>query len=190
MDHIIDSIKSFIDMDKETLDIFVSHLRPIRVPRKTILIKPLVKDNNVYMIERGIARSFNLINGKEMTSWFSQEGELIYSTNSFYGTTEGYENERVQVLEDSLLYYIPIPELKGLCFRHIEISNWLRLLHQKAFVEMERRLIYRLYMSAEERYKDLYQKDAGIFQRVNLSYIASYLGISPVTLWKLRKDIK
>ena len=139
-------------MDKETLDIFVSHLRPIRVPRKTILIKPLVKDNNVYMIERGIARSFNLINGKEMTSWFSQEGELIYS--------------------------------------HIEISNWLRLLHQKAFVEMERRLIYRLYMSAEERYKDLYQKDAGIFQRVNLSYIASYLGISPVTLWKLRKDIK
>lgn len=108
-------------MDKETLDIFVSHLRPIRVPRKTILIKPLVKDNNVYMIERGIARSFNLINGKEMTSWFSQEGELIYSTNSFYGTTEGYENERVQVLEDSLLYYIPIPELKELCFRHIEM---------------------------------------------------------------------
>lgn len=174
----------------DTLDIFVGHLRPIRVPRKTILIKPLVKDNNVYMIERDIARSFNLINGREMTSWFSQEGELIYSTNSFYGTTEGYENERVQVLEDSLLYYIPIPELKELCFRHIEISNWLRLLHQKAFVEMERRLIYRLYMSAEERYKDLYQKDAGIFQRVNLSYIASYLGISLVTLWKLRKDIK
>lgn len=58
MDNIIDSIKSFIDMDKDTLDIFVGHLRPIRVLRKTILIKPLVKDNNVYMIERGIARSF------------------------------------------------------------------------------------------------------------------------------------
>lgn len=71
MDHIIDSIKSFIDMDKDTLDIFVGHLRPIRVPRKTILIKPLVKDNNVYMIERGIARSFNLINGRGMTFWFS-----------------------------------------------------------------------------------------------------------------------
>lgn len=190
MDRIIDSIKNFVDMDRETLDIFTSHLRPITVPKKTILIKPLIKDDNVYMIERGIARSFNLINGKEMTSWFSQEGELAYSTNSFYGITEGYENERVQVLEDSLLYYIPIAELKALCFRHIEISNWLRLLHQKAFVEMERRLIYRLYMSAEERYKDLYQKDPAIFQRVNLSYIASYLGISPVTLWKLRKDIK
>lgn len=177
-------------MDKDILDIFTSHLHPIEISKRTILIKPLVKDNNVYIIEKGIARSFNLINGKEATSWFSQEGDLIYSTNSFYGKTEGYENEKVQILEDSLLYYMPISELESLCSKYIEISNWLRLLHQKAFVEMERRLIYRLYMSAEERYKDLYTKNPEIFQRVNLSYIASYLGISHVTLWKLRKKIK
>lgn len=66
----------------------------------------------------------------------------------------------------------------------------MRLLHQKAFVEMERRLIYRLYMSFEERYSDLYSKNPELFQRVNLGYIASYLGISLVTLWKLRKNIK
>lgn len=176
-------------MDKEVLDIFISNLRPIRIAKKTILIKPIIKDNNVYLIEKGIARSYNLIDGKEVTSWFSKEGELIFSTNSFYGKTEGYENERIQILEDSLLYYIPIPDLEKLCCQYIEISNWLRLLHQQAFVEMERRLIYRLYMSAEERYKDLYSKNPEIFQRVNLSYIASYLGISHVTLWKLRKQL-
>lgn len=55
---------------------------------------------------------------------------------------------------------------------------------------MERRLIYRLYMSSEERYSDLYSKNPELFQRVNLGYIASYLGISLVTLWKLRKNIK
>lgn len=66
----------------------------------------------------------------------------------------------------------------------------MRLLHQKAFVEMERRLIYRLYMSSEERYSDLYSKNPELFQRVNLGYITSYLGISLVTLWKLRKNIK
>ena len=89
-----------------------------------------------------------------------------------------------------MLYYIKISDLEELCFQHIEISNWLRLLHQKAFVEMERRLIYRLYMSAEERYRDFYAKNPEIFQRVNLSLIASYLGISQVALWKLRKNIK
>jgi len=45
-------------------------------------------------------------------------------------------------------------------------------------------------MSAEERYRDFYAKNPEIFQRVNLSFIASYLGISQVTLWKLRKNIK
>lgn len=188
MEKIINSITSLVDIEKEALDKFVSFLHPIEIPRKTILIKPLIKDNNVYIIEKGIARAFNIIKGKEVTSWFSQEGELIFSTNSFYGETEGYESERVQILEDSLLYYIQIDDLKRLCSQYIDIANWLRLLHQKAFVEMERRLIYHLYMSAEERYRDFSAKTPGIFQRVNLSYIASYLGISQVTLWKLRKQ--
>lgn len=188
MERIINSITGIVDISNEILDDFISHLHPVNIPRKTVLIKPLIKDDNVYIIEKGIARSYNIIDGKEITSWFSKEGELIFSTNSFYGETEGYENERVQILEDSLLYYIRIPDLEKLCFKYIEISNWLRLLHQKAFVEMERRLIYHLYMSAEERYKDFCSKNPEIFQRVNLGYIASYLGISQVTLWKLRKQ--
>ena len=187
MKNIIASITSLISIEKETLDILTGHLHPMQVKKKTVLIKPAVKDDNVYIIEKGIARAYLVINGKEVTSWFSKEGELLFSTNSFYGETEGYENERVQILEDATLYYIPISDLEMLCSRYIEISNWLRLLHQKAFVEMERRLIYRLYMSAEERYHDFYAKRPEIFQRVNLSYIASYLGISNVTLWKLRK---
>lgn len=174
-------------MDKEVLDLFTSHFQPMKVTKKTILIRPLIKDENVYFIEKGIARSYNLINGREITSWFSQEGELIYSTNSFYGNIDGYENERVQVLEDSLLYYISITELEKLCAQYTDIANWLRLLHQKAFVEMERRFNCRLYMSAEERYNDFYNKRPDLFQRVNLGYIASYLGISHVTLWTLRK---
>ena len=187
MKNIIASITSLISIEKETLDNLTGHLHPMQVKKKTVLIKPAVKDDNVYIIEKGIARAYLVINGKEVTSWFSKEGELLFSTNSFYGETEGYENERVQILEDATLYYIPISDLEMLCSRYIEISNWLRLLHQKAFVEMERRLIYRLYMSAEDRYHDFYAKRPEIFQRVNLSYIASYLGISNVTLWKLRK---
>lgn len=185
----IESIENVIQMDKGVIDVLVSHCRQKEVRKKTLLISPLVKDENVYILEKGIARSYNIIDGKEVTSWFSQEGDLTFSTNSFYGKTEGYENERVQCLEDSLLNYIKISDLERLCNQYIDIANWLRLLHQKAFVEMERRLIYRLYMSAEERYKDFYSKNPAIFQRVNLSYIASYLGISTVTLWKLRKSV-
>lgn len=187
MDGIIESINAIYKISDQSVKLIASHLKVIKLSKKTILVEPGRKNNNVYFISKGIARSYNLIDGKEITSWFSKEGELIYSTNSFYGTTEGYENEMVQLLEDSVLYYMSIDELEELCKRQNDIANWLRVLHQKAFVEMERRLIYRLYMSAEERYKDFYDKYPKMFQRVNLGYIASYLGMSHVTLCALRK---
>ncbi len=187
MDVIIKSINTTFKISKEVQEKFISCLHPIKIPKKTILINPSKRDNNIYFVEKGIARAFNLIDGKEVTSWFSKEGDLLYSTNSFHGKVEGYENEAVQALEDSILYYITISKFEELCRTNVEIANWMRLVQQKAFIEMERRLIYRLYMSAEERYKDLMEKNPDLFKRVNLGYIASYLGMSHVTLCALRK---
>lgn len=187
MERVINAINKIFKIDEITLHELISGLQPLALPKRTILIAPGKRDDNVYFIEKGIARSYILMDGREVTSWFSKEGDLTFSTNSFYGKTEGYENEMVQVLEDSILYFIPIAELEALCLKYAGIANWLRILHQKAFVEMERRLIYRLYMSAEERYNDFLIKNPDMFQRVNLGYIASYLGMSHVTLCALRK---
>ena len=187
MERVINAINKIFKIDEITFHELISGLQPLALPKRTILIAPGKRDDNVYFIEKGIARSYILMDGREVTSWFSKEGDLTFSTNSFYGKTEGYENEMVQVLEDSILYFIPISELEALCLKYADIANWLRILHQKAFVEMERRLIYRLYMSAEERYNDFLIKNPDMFQRVNLGYIASYLGMSHVTLCALRK---
>lgn len=187
MDRVIKSIESTFKVSKESIEELTSRMHHINIPKKTILIEPNKRDNNIYFMEKGIARAFNLINGKEVTSWFSKEGDLLYSTNSFYGKTEGYENETVQILEDSTLYYMPISKLEELCCVNVEIANWMRHVYQRAFLEIERRLIYRLYLSAEERYKDFVKNNPELFQRVNLGYIASYLGMSHVTLCALRK---
>lgn len=188
MNKVISSIKSIYNINDYAINELISQLHRVEIPKKTFLVTPDRKNCNIYFIEKGIARAYNLIDGKEVTSWFSKEGDLIYSTNSFYGKTEGYENEMVQVLENSIFYYMPISALEDLCHKHTDIANWLRILHQKAFVEMERRLIYRLYMSAEERYNNFIKTNPDMFQRVNLGYIASYLGMSHVTLCALRKD--
>lgn len=96
----------------------------------------------------------------------------------------------VQLLEDSVLYAIPIKELEKLYQTNLEIANWSRILHQEAFIMSEKRLIARLYKSAEERYMELKRTHPELFQRVNLGYIASFLGISQVTLCHLRNKIK
>lgn len=190
MHTIIQSLKAQSGMSDSSIHELLAHCTVLEVPKKQILTSSFQCDKNFYFIEKGITRSYCVIHGKEVTSWFSTEGDIVFSTNSFYGKTAGYENEAVQVLEDSILYAAPIQDLENLYRHNIEIANWSRILHQQAFIQTERRLISRLYKSAEERYIDLLQTQPDLFQRVNLGYIASYIGISQVTLCHLRNKIK
>lgn len=162
----------------------------LKLPKRHILTSSFQTDKYFYFIEEGIARSFCVINGKEVTCWFSMEGDITFSTNSFYGKVPGYEYEMIQLLEDSLLYAVPVKDLENLYTANIEVANWSRPLHQEAFLMNEKRLIAGLCQSAEERYRDLLSCSPLLFQRVNLGYIASFLGISQVTLCHLRNKIR
>ena len=167
-------------MSNSSINELFAHSSLLELPKKHILTSSFQNDKNFYFIEKGIARSYCVINDKELTSWFSTEGDIVFSTNNFYGNQQGYEYEVVQLLENTVLYAVP----------NIEIANWSRILHQEAFIMNEKRLISRLYKSAEERYIELLQTRPDLFQRVNLGYIASFLGISQVTLCHLRNKIK
>lgn len=190
MHNIIHSLKAKSNMSDRSIGELFAHSTLLELPKKYILTSSFQQDKNFYFIEKGIARSYCVFNGKEATSWFSTEGDIVFSTNNFYGNTEGYEYEMVQLLEDSVLYAIPIKELEKLYQTNLEIANWSRILHQEAFIMSEKRLIARLYKSAEERYMELKRTHPELFQRVNLGYIASFLGISQVTLCHLRNKIK
>lgn len=190
MKNIIKALKAKSGMSDNSINELFIHSSILKLPKKHILTSSFQKDKNFYFMEKGIARSYCVINGKEATSWFSMEGDIVFSTNNFYGYVKGYEYEMVQLLENSILYAIPVKELEKLFFSNIEIANWSRILHQDAFIANEKRLISRLYETAEERYIELLKTRPELFQRVNLGYIASYLGISQVTLSQLRNKIK
>lgn len=190
MKNIIKALKAKSGMSDNSINELFIHSSILKLPKKHILTSSFQKDKNFYFMEKGIARSYCVINGKEATSWFSMEGDIVFSTNNFYGYVKGYEYEMVQLLENSILYAIPVKELEKLYFSNIEIANWSRILHQDAFIANEKRLISRLYETAEERYIELLKTRPELFQRVNLGYIASYLGISQVTLSQLRNKIK
>lgn len=101
---------------------------------------------------------------------------------------QGYET--MELLEDSLLYKINLRLLHRLYQRDIEVCNWARTLIEKEFVRTEHRLISSLSMSATERYMELLKEKNAIVQRVQLRYIASYLGISSEHLSRIRASTK
>lgn len=184
MEKIISVIKSLYPLSDTSLQTLAENMKKKVLPKKHLLIKSGVVNRNFYFIEKGLSRSFCIIHGKEETTWFSKEGEVTFSMLGCYENKPGYES--VDLLEDTILYFIPVPTLNGLYHTNIEIANWSRVLHQKAFLELELRHIALATQSAQERYQNLLQEKPDLIKRVKLGYIASYLGISQVTLSRLR----
>lgn len=185
MENIIGSLckHSFLSQKSiaELTGCFVRH----EFPKRHVLIEGGKYNYNYYFIEKGITRSYVLLEGKEITHWFSKEGDVTFSMQCCYDKLPAFEH--VELLERGILYSIPAPQLETLYNSNIEIANWGRILHQHNYQLMHLRHISRLNESAYERYERLLSDDPQLFHRVNLGYIASYLGMTQVMLSNLRR---
>jgi len=141
-------------------------------------------DETVYFMERGIARAYNIREGKDLTFWIGMEGDPLMSFNSYIRRKPGYEN--IELLENCVLYKIAAGELQQLYLENLELANWGRKLAELELIKTEEHFIGLQCQTAEERYKNLLQNRPELLQRVALMHIASYLGITQVTLSRIR----
>ena len=100
----------------------------------------------------------------------------------------GYEN--IELLEDSVLYELSVDKLHDLYLADIHIANWGRKFAERECIKSEQLFISRQFKTSLERYQDLIADYPDILQRVPLGIIASYLGISQVSLSRIRAKIR
>ena len=131
-----------------------------------------------------MTRSYWLVNGEEITTSFSCEGGIVFSMDELYYNK--MSEEFVKTLEDVVAYKITLSDLIRLFQTNIELANWGRIIHQNEYRRLHRSHKDRLTLSAKERYEEFMQQFPQICQRVQLGYIASYLGITLPTLSRLR----
>ena len=137
-------------------------------------------------IEKGITRSYVLHNGKQITTWFSKEGDTACGSWDLYRHKAGFEY--VETLEETITYSISIEQLNELYRSYIDLANWMRVLQQENFLRLQDIHIRRLNWSAQKRYEHLTKECPELFQRVNLGYIASFLGITQQSLSRIRAN--
>lgn len=157
-------------------------------PRGHVLFNRNSLERNLYIMRKGIARAYLEVDGKEVTIWFGLENDVIISAQGYVYGKRGYET--MELLEDSTLYKIGLNDLMQLYRTDIDLANWGRRLMEREFVKTEQRLIYNLSLSATERYLLLLQDCPELFQRVQLQHVASFLGISPESLSRIRNGLK
>lgn len=154
------------------------------MPAKTILLTEGQISERMFYIEKGCIRlSFNK-DGKDITFQFFFEGEGVSSAESFRNNEPSLFS--METIEPCLLHvlnkkdYFIMIESSPLIKQELEQQNFQRLMYyQKLFLS-------RIKNSPEERYKELLEQSPHILQRVPQHYIASFLGITPVSLSRIR----
>ena len=184
MENIKAKIRGYYPMSDEVMAALTGSFTPCTFPSKEIIIRAGRLDRQVYFIEKGITRSYVLHNGREITTWFSQEGDAACGSWDLYRKKAGFEY--VETLEDTLAYSISIDRLNDLYTSYIDIANWMRVLQQENFLRLQDIHISRLNLSASERYEQLRSEYPGLCGRVSLGYIASFLGITQQSLSRIR----
>ena len=184
MKRVIETINEVYPISSETEQALKDSVTECHFPKRYQLVKAGAYSKCAYFIEEGMTRSFWLVNGEEITTSFSCEGGIVFSMDELYYNK--VSEEFVETLEDVVAYRISVERLLELFRTNIELANWGRIIHQNEYRRLHRSHKERLTLSAGDRYEAFKQQFPQVCQRVQLGYIASYLGINLSTLSRLR----
>ncbi|MEX0315218.1 MAG: Crp/Fnr family transcriptional regulator [Allomuricauda sp.] len=140
---------------------------------------------HIYLIQKGLARTFFYKDGKDITVHLASEGEIITAVDSIISLKKSRYN--VELLEDSEVFSISYDDLQSLLSQHPEYEKYVRLVLERMYTEGANRIEEFLFFSAKERYDNLVKTRPQLIQRVNLGHISSYLGMTQETLSRIRK---
>lgn len=188
MDSLSSIFNRIFPLSDELLERVSELCREVHYPRGYLLFEAGRVQTDVYFLKQGVARAYCDTHDTELSFWFGLEGDVVLSYNSYISEKPGYEN--IELLEPSTLYHIKGADLQALYLSSAEMANWGRKLAEYELVKTEERLISRQFRSAAERYKDLLGNRPELLQRIALCHIASYLGVTQVTLSRIRSEIR
>ncbi|WP_324670503.1 Crp/Fnr family transcriptional regulator [Hymenobacter sp. GOD-10R] len=171
-----------------SLDKLLALAEYVALPKGTCLFRDDTLAQFVYVLQHGLARVYARRADREVTFWFSEAGAVLVSIRGY--TEQAVSYETIELLEDSGLFRLPMQALQDLYRTDLHLANWGRVLVERVWRQAEQQFIARQFRTAEERYADLLAHSPHLLQRVALGHIASYLGITQVTLSRVRAKLK
>jgi CRP-like cAMP-binding protein len=138
----------------------------------------------IYFLEKGLARIYYYKEDIDITESFSFENSLVVRFESLFAGQPSRKG--IQALEDCRLFAINANLLTKLYDKFPEIERLLRKITEAQLVENINRVESIQFNTAEERYHQLLREAPDVLKRVPLKYVASYLGITPVSLSRIR----
>lgn len=184
VDRITSKYSNLNDLAKIEL---LENARVLKLPKGTTLVKEGQLSDKTFFIIKGCARAYYLKEGKDISDWFAFEDEFISSINSFFLNVPS--PHYIEVLEDSILLEISRNDVEKLSEKYHDFERLTKVIVTKTMLQQQQRIVSMQFYTAEEKYKNLLSIRKDITNRVPLTHIASYIGITLETLSRIRNMV-
>lgn len=157
-------------------------------PRRTVLTAAGAVAREVYFVGEGCLRLYYEKNGVDRSVFFFTEGQFGGAYDSFI--TQTPSPHFVETLEPCRVLSISYDSLQRL-FAQVPVTNeFVRKVIEHRFVELHQLLTAFILDSPEERYRQLLAHRPDLLQRIPQHHLATYLGITPISLSRIRQRIR
>ncbi|HLF36265.1 MAG TPA: Crp/Fnr family transcriptional regulator [Cyclobacteriaceae bacterium] len=187
-EQLIKNIQNKVNLPREAAELIKNFFTPKKIRKRQYLLNAGDVCRYITFVEKGMLRSFSVDeDGHDHVMQFATEGWWISDMNSFFSGDAAVYN--IEALEDSELLQLSKQAMEEMMNQVSIMERYFRLLMQNNIVSLQRRIIASVAYSAEEKYLKLMEICPDIINRAPQQYIASYLGITPETLSRIRKQV-
>ncbi|WPU95900.1 Crp/Fnr family transcriptional regulator [Mucilaginibacter sabulilitoris] len=180
----------FVQLDEKEWDALLPLLEISTLKKKENFSEPGKVCNQISLIVKGSVRFFHIKDGEEITGYFCFENEFTSSYKSFL--TRQPSILYIQTLENTIfvsLNYDNMQKAYGDKLIGHKMERLGRLIAEHYLICYEDRVTSFITQTPEERYNKLLQTRGDVVQRIPQHYIANFLGITPVSLSRIRRRI-
>jgi len=176
-----------VKLDDAAWDDMQQRLHPRTYKKKELFITEGKVCKELAFICKGSFRYHKVIDGIEVTTFFSFDHDWVSAYTSFLRKTPSFIS--VEAMEDSEVLVLKYDDLQYLYQHYAAFERFGRLMAEYIVGCLDDRMLGLLLKTPEERYLKALTENSLYFERVPQHYIASYLGVAPESLSRIRKRV-
>ena len=180
-------ISEYIALSDTELEEITTLFKTRTVRKNDYLLRPGNNCKDLVFVQKGCLRLYYLADGIEVSVWFSFQHTSAIEIYSFISQKPSYYF--LQAIEDSEILYLSKHELDKLYHTHPKMQEMMRKFWEDVVLNLIDRFTALQRDSAEERYRNLLGNPA-FLQTIPQKYLASFIGVTPTSLSRIRKHIR
>lgn len=180
-------ISNFPILKTDEVEIIVEHTVVKEFKKGTILLKEGAICKECYAVIRGCVREYYIKDGLEKTTAFFTEGQSVNSFSSY--TNQAPSKHFLECSENCLLTVSNQSLIDQMCERIPRLTEFIKNEVEKDAGELQERMASFMTSSPEERFEDLMNNKPSLMNRVPQHQIASYIGVTPESLSRIKKRV-